>query len=153
VRALLAVLVLSLAACASNGVHSNDDAWLAPVPHPLVFDREWKKVAKTDVAPVAEARLAEAAARLETASIVALDAAEAERLTGAAPHVSGKAYLVRALAMNLATGGYDVWTRGSALHVHHGCLGGKALPLQRKALVVWLPATPTELYVDVSLAE
>jgi len=76
-------------------------------------------------------------------------AADALRLRGGrtAP------YLVRALVLNEATGGFSLYLDGDDLCVFHGSLGHSPVPMTRHPVVVYLERPPKRVLVDVSMAE
>jgi hypothetical protein len=78
---------------------------------------------------------------------------EAARLVGRTLPGGGEYVLLRAVALYEGNGAFDVGVSGSAVHVHHGCLGKGPAPMKRKALVAVLPAVPETVFVSCSMAE
>lgn len=92
---------------------------------------------------------------LKQKSIVALSLAQAKTFTsGQFKQVKGKRpYLVRAVYLNKETGAFSVFLHGKKLVVSHNSLGRSAVPMKRQALVVYLSAQPTEVFVICGMDE
>lgn len=65
----------------------------------------------------------------------------------------GHLILLRAVVLNEGTEGYWVTWLNGMVRVHHASLGKHPVPMKRRAIVARLPAVPTEVYVDCSMAE
>lgn len=100
-----------------------------------------------------EALQQESQAALSEKAVKPITADEAARLVGR-PMPAGTAYvLLRSVALFEGTGAFDISVNGSAVHVHHGCLGRSPAPMTRKAIVAVLPAVPDTVFVSCSMAQ
>ena len=125
------------------------DSWYSPPPsvrglRPLDEDR---------FAPVTPALQAEAQAGLADVSAKRVTAKEAARWVGRPLAAGGVYVLLRAVVLFEGTGKFYVGVCGRAVHVHHGCLGGRPAPMGRRALVAVLPAVPETVYVSCGMVE
>jgi hypothetical protein len=84
---------------------------------------------------------------LEQAQKHRLSATKAEELLG-----KTKPYLVRAVMLREETGGFEAYWKESSLWIHHGCQGGRAAPMKRRPLVIFLAKKPASIYNNVSMA-
>lgn len=95
-----------------------------------------------------------ALAKLQESPWVKLSQQEAEKFLGQPfPAMGGEVVLLRGLSLNEANGAFSVTWRNGAVRVHHGCLGNRPMPTTRRAIVARLPAVPSVVYVDCSMAE
>jgi hypothetical protein len=62
-------------------------------------------------------------------------------------------FLVRALYIQAATGGFGVYYDGKRLWVSHSCLGKSPVAPKKTALIVVLRSVPDAVYVDASMDE
>jgi hypothetical protein len=67
-------------------------------------------------------------------------------------HRKLKAYLVRALVLNEATGEFTVYYKGYELWIYHHSLGKDVAPMKRRPLIVFLESQPTKIYIDADTA-
>ncbi len=128
---------------------TSSDSWYSMPPRAMNFtplDKERFAPVVADLQQEAQAALAEVPARR-------LTAAEATRLVGQPLPGGGQYVLLRAVVLNVGTGAFEVGVCGPAVHVHHGCLGKRPTPMQRKALVTKLPAVPEMVFFSCSMAE
>jgi hypothetical protein len=154
---LSAILVVAFAAVSSTGgsdASPQKDLWYQAAPEGA---REWKwaGVKKTEMALTTRQMWPKAKQMLQKVSIVKLKMTQAQALTGkrlSAP-VGEIPYLVRALYLNEATGGFSVSFLENKLWVHHDCLGNHPIPMTRSALVVFLKTIPKQVYVTCSMDE
>jgi hypothetical protein len=82
-----------------------------------------------------------------------VSAEEAARLTGKQLPAGREYVLLRGVVLNEGNGGFDVGWSKRAVHVHHGCLGRRPVPMTSKALVAVLPSVPDAVYISCSMAE
>jgi len=68
-------------------------------------------------------------------------------------HGKLKAYLVRALVLNEATGGFSVYSKGSELWIYHHSLGKEFGPIKRYPIILFLEKQPTNIYIDTGMAQ
>src|SRR5262249_8616241 len=125
------------------------DSWYAPPPDGRVFT----SLDMERFAPVAEPLQPEAQAALADVPGKPIAAEEGGRVGGPRVPADGECVLLRAVVLFEGTGGFDVGVSGSAVNVHHGCLGRRPVPMGRKALVAVLPAVPEAVFVCCSMAE
>jgi hypothetical protein len=92
---------------------------------------------------------------LESEPLVALDREQAARFarSDVASLPPGMPFLVRAVYVNLLTGGYRIKLVKGDLYVQHGSLGSYDRPKRRAALVVFLTERPANVYVTCSTAK
>jgi hypothetical protein len=152
------VALLALTGCDGSGrpgasgdrrAFTSADSWYAPPSDPTGFaplDKERFAPVVADLQPQAQAALADVPAKR-------ISAEEAARLVGRPLAAGGECVILRAVVLFEGTGGFDVGVRGSAVHVHHGCLGRRPAPMTRKALVAVLPVVPESVLVSCSMAE
>lgn len=100
------------------------------------------------------ARESEAVKRLEKAPFVELSPSEIRELAGKEMSVPGrKAYLVRGLSYAKDGGAFNVFEKNSSVYVRHEVEGVNPHTERRSALILWLPYTPKNLYVDCQVIE
>jgi hypothetical protein len=131
------------------------DAWYRLPPLDLLNAEDVMHLDRRDFALVADGKQTEARALLENVSWKKLSPPEAENLLGKPLEgpAAGELVLLRAVILNERTPVFEVSWRDGAVVVHHGCLGRKALPMKRRALVARLPSVPKEVYAHCSMAE
>jgi hypothetical protein len=125
--------------------------WLRRSPNP--FDGkpldQWKLVPNTKQ-PVAESML-------QTVSWVRLTEPQANELVGvSSPSSTSKTapYLLRAVGSPARTNEFIVETQSNGdVWVESGARSHHALPIERRAVVVWLDHPPHEVYISFSVAE
>jgi hypothetical protein len=150
-----AVLLVAAVGCGSRQdaegrrAFSSVDSWYSPPPARADFVR----LGKDQFATVADTLQPEAQVALADTPFKSVSAEEAVRLTGKQLPAGGQYVLLRAVVLNEKTGGFDVEVGKEAVHVHHGCLGRRAVPMTRKALVAVLPSVPEAVYISCSMAE
>lgn len=125
------------------------DSWYSPPPAASDFT----PLDKERFAPAAEALQPEAQVALADVPAKRLTAEEAARFVGRPLPAGGEYILLRAVVLFEGTGGFEVGVSGSAVRVHHGCLGRRPAPMTRKALVAVLPAVPEVVFVSCGMAE
>ena len=155
---LFSVLVafILLAGCGTREGEAEDrraftsvDPWFNPPPSNITFTT----VEPDRMAPVVADLQSEAQDSLRDVAARRLTADDAARLTGKRLPPDGEYVLLRAVVLNEATGGFDVRVQGTVVYVLYGCIGGRPLPMRRKAIVAVLPAVPTEVYTSCGMAE
>jgi hypothetical protein len=103
---------------------------------------------------ISPARESEAVNRLEKSSFVELSQIEVRELTGKDMSVPGrKAWLVRGLLYAKDRGAFNVFEKNSSVYVRHEVEGVNPQTEKRSALILWLPYTPKNLYVDCQVIE
>ena len=114
-----------------------------------------ERIPASDIIEISAAHRSAAEELLRDADCVEITAARAKELTGRSlSPANGKSlYLVRAVYLNRETGGFTATSAENELLVHHGCMGGSAVPMKRTALVIPLPQKPRTVFVDCSMAE
>ncbi len=129
------------------------DLWYRGVSAEFITSAEAKELAAAEFA-VVSANEAEALARLERAAAVEVSPQEAEAYAGRPlAGTGGRLILLRALSWDTPYGGFTVSWRAGAVRISHGCLSDRSLPVVRRAIVARLPDLPSEVYVDLSMAE
>ena len=95
----------------------------------------------------------EAEALLRTTAAVPLsDAQIANLLPG--KRAKGQPFLVRGIGTKWGTGGFQVNTNSlGELWVAGGALSHRTVPIERRAIVVWLERAPARVYVTFSVSE
>lgn len=148
------LLALVFAGCAGTGMWTSRDSWHRPLPEG-VSTLGWEVLDDGFVRPVSPERQPGARKRLEAASFVELSREDAKALAAPpAGDVSGRRpFLVRGVVLNEGTGGFWVTRKGGRMSVHHGCLGRRPVPMERRAVVVYLERPPDEVYVTCSMDE
>lgn len=150
-------VVLSLQGCggqASSSAWTTKDSW----HHPTTTDPYIGKASELpdkEVYKVITMMWPKAEALLKKKPIVRLSTVQAKAFVGRRfKEVPKKMpFLVRAIYLNEGTGNFTVHQQGKRLWVIHGSLGHQAVPMKRQALVVFLKARPTQVFVDCSMAE
>jgi hypothetical protein len=141
-------------------IWTTKDPWYLPPPPGL--DQEtpaerarWQSIKGDNIIQIKGPLAPKAEARLEKVPVVKLTLAEAEAFAGKrlSPLPDKSPYLVRSIYLNEGTGSYTVTYRDHLLVVSHGCLGARAVPMRRRPLLVFLPRTPTDVFVTCWMAE
>jgi hypothetical protein len=152
----ISLTLLLLFSCGCNCGHraaSTTDSWYNP---PEAIVRFWSadKLADSEVLVVTPDKLAQAEELLRDSACIGVSNDRARELTG--QRVDGPAsktlFLVRGLQLNPGTGKFMVIPLGHELLVHHGSLGGSAVPMKRQPLLVRLSEKPDAVYVSCSMA-
>jgi hypothetical protein len=148
------ISLMGCSGCGSGGAEdrrafSSADSWYAP-PSDLAG---FRPLEKERFAPVIADLQGEAQAALADGPAMRVSAEQATRLVGRPLPPDGECVLLRAVVLFEGTGAFDVGTRGSAMHVHHRCLGRRPAPMGRKALVAVLSAVPDSVFVSCSMIE
>lgn len=126
--------------------------WLRFRP-PESRDRSWDVVPPDRVRELAAGVRSEAVRILEGEAARPLDASERERFLGrSADSRTGSWYLIRAVKASAGTGRFGVHTSGSSVTVRYEGLSGST-NTEKSALLVLLPFTPSEVYVEISIAQ
>jgi hypothetical protein len=145
--ARVAAGLLLLAGCREPRFH--EDAWYRPPTREVSAECGSASSLSFHEVPLGD----DLAKRLDQAAWVEVSDAEVGTLLGEAPPAAGlRHFVVRALYLQKATGGYSVKACGGRLLVHHGSLGHHAVPMRRAALLVELEEPPAEVFVSCSLA-
>lgn len=127
------------------------DPWLRPPSVEVITSS--KEIDRANFVLVT-AQEAEAVARLKDAAWIELKPEEADEFAGQPiGGQGGKFVLLRAVSWDTPHGGFTLswWPR--AVRVTHGSLGRHPLPVIRRAIVARLPDLPTDVYVDLCMAE
>jgi hypothetical protein len=102
---------------------------------------------------VAASNELEAEVLLRTTAAVALSDDQIAKL-GPAKHPTGLPFLVRAIGSPWGTSGLDLYTNSRGeLWVAGGALSHRTVPIERRAIVVWLARAPAKVYVTFGVAE
>jgi hypothetical protein len=138
----------------STQVWSTKDSWYKTSSASVGLSDE-KQFVEVKFHEVTNSMQSKAQNLLKQKSIVPLSLAQAKTFTsGQFKQVKAKRpYLVRAVYLNKGTGAYSVFLRGKKLVVSHGSLGRSDVPMKRQALIVYLSALPTEVFVVCEMAE
>lgn len=135
---------------------TSEDPWYQDVPPclPYTWGKAWNAVNRDNVLSVVPEKAAYAVNLLEHQEWARLPDDECGAFSGRVSPGSGlHAYLVRAVYLNKGTGCYAVYVYDGYVHVSHGCLGRRALPMKREPLIVLLAADPVRVYSTCSMAE
>jgi hypothetical protein len=136
---------------ASKGRSANE--WLQVLPKQtdwavwqVPLDRsQWELVPATNEL--------EAEALLRATATVALSEDKVARLVPG-KHAKGLPFLVRAVGSTRNNSGFEVHASSlGELWVAGGALSHRTVPIERRAIVVWLERTPSRVYVTFSVAE
>jgi hypothetical protein len=101
--------------------------------------------------PVHQEVLRTAIDLLAQKSWVPLEEEQVEQMTGGKIK-GGKAFLVRALCANKATGAFSVWESNNVVVVMHSSLGSGPGLMERQPLVIHLEKCPKDVFVGLSIA-
>jgi hypothetical protein len=97
---------------------------------------------------------AAAVKRLEKTPFVELSPADVQDLMGKAMSIPGrKPFLVRGLLYAKDGGAFNVFEKNASVYVRHEVEGITPQSERRSALILWLPYTPKNLYVDCQVIE
>ena len=130
------------------------DAWYRGPTNAFIQDAEAKERNPASFAVVVSAKEAESLVRLERSPGVEVSEAEAAELAGRPlDGTGGRLVLLRALSWNTPHGGFAVSWRPGAVRVYYGCLGAQPLPVVRRAVIARLPDVPSEVFVDLGMAQ
>jgi hypothetical protein len=153
ITGLLLALVIGCEKHRDDGTTAPADPWVRRPPDDYFDADDRRDLAKEDFAVVTVDE-AKAQAKLEVSPWVKLSPQEAEQFLGRPfPELNGQLVLLRALSLNELNGAYTVTLRSASVRVHHGSLGDRPFPINRRALIARLPALPSEVYVDCGMAE
>jgi hypothetical protein len=96
-----------------------------------------------------------AGAMLERVSWVRLSDVQASKLASAMPRPGKKTpFLIRAVGFADGASGFGVAVRQNGdVAVVGGVLTRHSLPIERRAIIVWLDQTPRKVYLSLSAAE
>lgn len=153
-RLFLGFLIL-FAGCASGGADPRRHPWFAVPPVDKHEDLSGGNFDVAGVWEVSASGLAEALSHLRNqAAVPVSQLSVGDEVFGVSADLLPsleQLYLVRALYLYSATGGFTVsYCRGS-LSVWHYCLGDALPPIQETALLVALPDPPAAVYVGCSM--
>lgn len=153
------LLLVLVTGCARNrdggtiGTTAPADPWVRRPPADIFTGDTRRDLAKDDFAVVTIDE-AKALAKLESSPWVKITPQEAEQFLGRPfPEMNGQLILLRALSLNEFNGAYSVTVHAGSVWVRHDSLGDRPFPINRRALIARLPALPSEVYVDCSMAE
>ena len=155
---ILASIVFLAASCrgpvvndvnASNGRSANE--WVQNRPNdtdwasPAIDHSQWQLVPPSNES--------DAEVLLRTTAAVALSDDQIARLVPG-KRSKGLPFLVRAIGSPWGTSGYDLYTNSLGdLWVAGGALSHRTVPIERRAIVVWLERAPAKVYVSFGVAE
>lgn len=130
----------------SNWLHPAPDTFYAPAARNTEKTIEFHEV-------VAHEALA-AVYSLDKDAFREISPDEAKLYTGAVfkPETGEKLYLVRAAFHPSGTGDYEVLELGSQLLVSYDCLGHHISP-EKSALVIALDKVPSDIFIEIHMAE
>lgn len=136
-----------------NGVWTTEDSWYNALPRNSMD--EAAQIDRSLMHEVPASIFPEAEKMLKDVSVVELTDTEAAHFAGASfiPQQGTKPYLIRAIYLNLGTGGYELFVGKDGVLVKQGCLGRHALPMKRSTLVVQLKSKPKNVYHALHMAE
>ena len=150
--AMFAVIVL-LPACRDNRATTAADPWTRYPTMEFISADNCRDIPADQYALVVR-KEGEALEKLDSSPWVKVSDAEAKAYTGKILGGAGsELVLLRALALNEGNGAFEVAWRAGEVRVHHGCLGRSAVPQTRRAVIARLPASPSQVYVDCSMAQ
>jgi hypothetical protein len=130
------------------------DPWYRLVSDEFIRSADARESDPVTFAVVRPTREAEALARLERGPCLEVPEPEAAELAGRPlGGAGGHLVLLRALSWDTPYGGFSLSWRPGRVRVNHGCLGTRPLPMIRRAVVARLPDVPTEVFVDLGMAE
>jgi hypothetical protein len=148
---IVAMITMLAVACESNA-KSGNDSWYKKLPS------DWQGIGIPGkyLHEVINAKNKEAEAMLKEISVVELTTEKAEEFMGGkmTNYEGTKPYLVRGLLyLGMNTGGFSASVYKNQLRVHFSCLGGGPSLQERQALVIQLEQMPTDVFVDLSVAQ
>ena len=130
------------------------DTWETGIPNSC---RSWsgqRKIDDKSVFEVSKSSFDFASFYLSSSEIVSLKGNEVKEYLGFVPVVEGdvQPYLVRALYGHSGTGAFNFSWCGDAVAIYHGSLGRFNI-INRTAFVLYLPKSPSRVYLEVSIDE
>ena len=135
---------------ASKGRSANE-WWVQPGPN----DIDWasRPLDRSQWELVSASNELEAEVLLRTTAAVLLSDDQIAKL-GPAKHPRGLPFLVRAIGSTWGTSGLNLYTNNRGeLWVAGGALSHRTVPIERRAIVVWLERRPARVYVTFGMAE
>ena len=157
--------VVTLVACAGCDHPSVDDVnassgraakeWMRSLPTDVDWGAWDRKLEHTQWEFVPESEEPSAESLLRTTSCVRLSDDQLAKLEPAR-RATGTPYLVRAVSATwrTTTGGTEIQiSKDGDLWVRGGVLSHRAVPIERRGIVVWLEQPPREVYVTFGVAE
>lgn len=138
----------------STSTQQPPDAWYRLPTDDFILSAEKKERDPATFARVVDAKLSESISRLENTPCIEVTEQEATELAGRPiGGTGGRLFLLRALCWDTPHGGFTVSWKPNAVWVSHGTLGRHPIPVLRKAVVARLPDKPTDVFVDLQMAE
>jgi hypothetical protein len=156
IAALLAGGLIGCGCAAGQRVSpAEQEPWYRAPPTDGDLYWTWPALEAARLHEVVEAQQQDAQALLHASPLLKLTEDRAVALIGRPlPDAPGtQPYLVRGLCGNPGTGRFEAFQRGDQLVVLHGSLGSGRGALQRRALVLQLEQTPSEVYVYATSAK
>jgi hypothetical protein len=130
------------------------DSWWAPGGG-AGAPGQWSELDAKSVFEVLPSKKEQAIQELQTEAAAPVSKQRFTELVGKPlpTNANGSPYLVRALRFYRLGGGYSIrWNQGQ-LVVHYSCLGHSVPAEIRDTLILLLPAKPTQVFVDATMAE
>jgi hypothetical protein len=150
-RAFVAGLGLGIAACSSAQRH---DEWLNYRAPAETSSPSWRSIPSTRIHRIRKEETAEALALLRDRAVHRLDPKSARGLVGRnlSPQPGQEFYLVRAVRTTSDHGAFALYSNGRSLVVSYGVLTNSTPEIQRDGIVVELPESPDQIYIEVDAA-
>lgn len=116
---------------------------------------EWHQLGVSKIAEVTEDSFPKAEEVLAKQQFVPLTRDQSKFYTGVNMPQSSKEtpYLIRSVYINKETGLFEVLYKNSQVWIIHSSLGNSELAMQRGALVVLLPFSPSKVFIECSVDE
>jgi len=149
---MVVIVFAGLCGCTDPRAFSTVDPWYRPLGG--IEATPAQQIEESRVHQVTAGEEGRAEEMLRTVAFVEVSPEEAGVLVGNPVKSERRLFLVRGLALDDNPRGFRLQVlRDGALVVTHGRLGNRPAPMVRRALVVELEKAPTEVYLEVWMAE
>jgi hypothetical protein len=151
---LLVVFILCLQfGCISTRNSVQADTWYLNIPDtlPPAWDSKWKEIGKENIFEVTTEDETKALQLLKDLKYFKIEGDNKLLIKKPTSHLKGVPYLLRAVVYNEETGSFMISYYDNLVHVHHVSLGSYHVPMQRKAVIAFLPFEPVDVYSTCSM--
>jgi hypothetical protein len=145
----MSTIALSFSRCAHQTV--SDHAWYRPDPKQALA--ALTRLPSTDVFPVAEKKIGDAAERLRETAAIRITHADVTELLGRPLSTDADHVLVRGLCVGCGTGAFYVYVGDDRVIVDNVSLAPRNAVPRPWPLVVKLSYVPRDVYIQYSSAE
>jgi hypothetical protein len=128
------------------------DSWEIDPGNDALLD--WQRVPASDLVEVPGPGLQNAIELLRDKGVMLLTANELSKLgvTQDSDRQDRKPHLIRGVKFVASRGGFGAYIHGKAIWIRQGMLTSDPPPVEKAPVVVWLPFTPSTVYVGVIAA-